>query len=125
MRALAVLLALAVAAPAGGQIAGRHDYGDVSMPDPLAGDSRLPGPGIHRDLGDISDRVDDARDAGAISRREARRFDREARLIGRLADRYGRDGLSRSEAAELEARARYLRDAVGAARLRERSRRGG
>jgi hypothetical protein len=44
--------------------------------------------------------------------REARRLDREARQIGRLARLYGRDGLSPSERAELETRARILRDAV-------------
>ncbi|HEX6375037.1 MAG TPA: hypothetical protein VFZ91_04895 [Allosphingosinicella sp.] len=106
------LLILAVAAPAGAQIAGKHDYGPVAPANPFLADSRLPGPGIGRDLGDLREGIGRARDGGRISDREARRLDREARAIGRLARVYARDGLSPSERAELEARARYLRDAV-------------
>ena len=108
-----VLLAFVAAPPAGAQIAGRHDYGPVSPPPNLfIGDSRLPGPGIGRDLGDIGRRIARARESGDLSRAEARRLNRESRRIGRLASPYGRDGPSPSERAELEARARYLRDAV-------------
>lgn len=120
----ATVSAAAAAAPASAQIAGRHDYGDVRLPDRFVGDGRLGGPGLRRDLGDVRDRIDDGRDSGDLSRREARRFDREARLIGRLAYRYGRDGLSPAEAQELQARAHYLRDAVQNARIRSERRRG-
>jgi hypothetical protein len=99
-----LLLALAVPTPAGAQIVGRHDYDDVPPASPFLADSRLPGPGIGRDLRDIRARVDRAYDNGALSDREARRLDREARQIGRLARLYGRDGLSPSERAELQAR---------------------
>ena len=107
-----LLIAMGGAAPAAAQIVGKPDYGHVPAPNPFLGDSRLPGPGVGRDVRDIRDRVDRARDNGTLSRREARRLDRQARQIGQLARRYGRDGLSPWEKNELEARARYLRDAV-------------
>ena len=106
------LLAFAIAAPAAAQIAGKRDYGPVPTAGPFLPDSRLPGPGIGREVDDLEDRIDRARDSGALTRREARRLDREARAIGRLERRYGRDGLSQSERAELENRARYLRDSI-------------
>jgi hypothetical protein len=105
------LLALA-ATPAAAQIAGKHEYGPVPVSSPFLPDSRLPGPGLGREISDLQGRIDDARESGALSRREARGLEREARAIGRLADRYGRDGLSPSERAELENRTNYLRDAI-------------
>lgn len=116
MRRLAIpaltLWALA-AAPAGAQIAGKRDYGPVPVSSPFLQDSRLPGPGIGRQLRDIDEDIDRARESGRLSGRDARRLEREARTVGRLARRYGRDGLSPSEQAELEARTDYLRDSVG------------
>ncbi|HEX9963918.1 MAG TPA: hypothetical protein VGB04_02935 [Allosphingosinicella sp.] len=106
------LIALATA-PAEAQIAGKHDYGPAPVSSPFLEDSRLPGPGIGRELRDIDKRIDRARESGRLSGREARRLEREARAIGRLARVYGRDGLSPSERSELDARARYLRDSVG------------
>jgi hypothetical protein len=106
------LLAFA-AAPARAQIAGKHDYGPVPVSSPFLEDSRLPGPGLGKELRDIEGRIESARDSGALSRGEARRLEREARAIGRLGRLYGRDGLSPSERAELENRAAYLRGAVG------------
>jgi hypothetical protein len=109
---LLALIAI-LAAPAGAQIAGKRDYGRVPAATPFLDDSRLPGPGIGRQLRDIDKRIDRARDSGRLSRREARRLHREARAVGRLARLYGRDGLSPSERAELENRAHYLRDSAG------------
>jgi hypothetical protein len=109
---LLCLLALILAAPAGAQIAGKHDYGPVPAANPFLPDSRLPSPPVGKALNDIGRRIDDARDGGRLSPREARQLDREARALGHLARLYGRDGLSPSERAELEARANYLRDAV-------------
>lgn len=109
-------LAATVAAPAYGQIAERPNYGPAGIANPFLSDSRLPGPGVWRDLHDIRGRIDAARDAGEISRREARQLNRQARQIGRLADRYGSDGLTPSERAELDARALALRSQVGATR---------
>lgn len=106
-----ILLAFA-AAPAQAQIAGKRDYGPVPVSSPFLEDSRLPGPKVGKQLRDIDKRIDRARESGRISGREARRLEREARAIGRLARLYGRDGLSPSERAELENRAAYLSDSV-------------
>ena len=103
---------LILASPGAAQIAGKHDYGPVPLANPFLPDSRLPGPPIGKELRDIDRRIEQARDSGRLSGREARRLDREARAIGRLARVYGRDGLSSSERAELQARTNYLRDAV-------------
>lgn len=101
------------AAPAEAQIAGKRDYGHVPVASPFLEDSRLPGPAVGKQLRDIDKSIDRARESGRLSGREARRLEREARAIGRLARMYGRDGLSPSERAELENRAAYLRDSVG------------
>ena len=106
-------LILVLAAPAAGQIAGKRDYGPVPVASPFLEDSRLPGPGVGKELRDIDRRIDRARESGRISAVEARRLRREARAIGRLARRYGRDGLSEPERAELRNRAAYLRDSAG------------
>jgi len=112
MLPLPILLALA-AGPAGAQIAGKRDYGSVPASSPFLEDSRLPGPGVGKQLRDIDRRIESARESGRLSGRDARRLEREARALGRLARAYGRDGLSPSEQAELEARTNYLRDSVG------------
>lgn len=106
------LVALA-AAPGGAQIAGKRDYGHVPASSPFLEDGRLPGPGLGKQLRDIDKRIESARESGRLSGRDARRFEREARAITRQARRYGRDGLSPSERAELETRVNYLRDSVG------------
>lgn len=112
--ALPALAAIAIlAAPAGAQIAGKRDYGPVPTAGPFPDESRLPGPGVGRQLRDIGKRIERGRDSGRLSDREARRLEREARALGRLARLYGRDGLSAAERAELENRTHYLRDSVG------------
>ena len=108
-----VALAALASNPAAAQIAGKRDYGPEPSSSPFLEDSRLPGPGLGKELRDIDKRIDRARESGRLSGREARRLEREARAIGRLERRYGRDGLSPSARAELEARAAYLRDSVG------------
>lgn len=110
---IALTLAAIAAAPAGAQIAGKRDYGPVPLSSPFLEDSRLPGPGIGKELGEIARRIDRARESGRLSGREARRLEREARALRHLARRYGRDGLSPSERAELENRSAYLRDSIG------------
>jgi hypothetical protein len=110
---LAILCLFPVAAPAAAQIAGRPVYGDVPRMDRIGqADSRLPGPGIGNDLRDVRGRIDDARESGRISGREARSYRREARAIGALAGRYGADGLSPWEESELELRAQALRSVI-------------
>ena len=100
------------AAPASAQIAGRPDYGPVARANPFLPDSRPAGPSAADESRNLRERIGAAREAGTISRREARALDREARLIGRLDWRYGRDGLSAAERAELETRAAALRARV-------------
>ncbi len=114
----ALTLIAMLAAPAGAQIAGKRDYGHVPAASPFLGDSRLPGPGVGKQLRDIDKRIDRARDSGRLSGREACRLEREARAIGRLGRLYSRDGLSPPERAELENRAHYLRDSVARPRPR-------
>jgi hypothetical protein len=112
MRLLPFLLLLSAAAPAAAQIVGHHVYGPVARPSPFLGDSRLPSPSPRSDVRDVRERIDAAREAGRISAREARQLRREANLIARLGERYGRDGLSDSERQELEVRAAALRAAT-------------
>ncbi|WP_147276183.1 hypothetical protein [Sphingomonas aracearum] len=83
---------------------------------PIAFDPAPARPPIGRDLGDVRDRIEDGRDNGQLSRRDARRLRRGTDRIAASADRYGSDGLSTAEARELEARASLLRDQVGLAR---------
>ena len=115
-RAALVLTASVVAMPAAAQIAERHDYGSVGMRDPFLPDSRLSGPGLGRELGQIRRQIDNGRDTGQLTRGQARRLQREARAIGSLGRRYGRDGVSPSERAELDARTNVLRDKVNRGR---------
>lgn len=107
-------LLLAAASPSSAQIAGTHRYDPAPAASPFLPDSRLAGPGIGREVAHMRRRIDRARDAGLISRREARRLDREARLIRSMAYRFARDGLSASERRELESRSRALDGAIGA-----------
>jgi hypothetical protein len=110
-----LFLVLPIAAPASGQIAGRHEYGPAPRANPFIGDSRLPPRGVGRQVHDMGERVRRARDNGFISRREARRLSREARAIEHMAARYGADGLSQSERDELELRAQALSGAINRA----------
>jgi uncharacterized membrane protein len=107
----ACLLAFA-AAPACAQFVGKHDYGPVGISNPFIGDSRQPGPGIGRELRGVRQQINEARESGALTGREARQLRREAWAIEQLAARYADDGLSRSEQDELENRTHYLSDAV-------------
>lgn len=107
-----VVLAWLGATPAAAQIVGPRDYGPVARANPFLPDSRPAGPSAADESQDLRERIGAAREAGTISRREARALDREARLIGRLGLRYGRDGLSGAERAELETRAAALRARV-------------
>jgi hypothetical protein len=120
-----LLLALASAEPAAAQFVGRPNHGIALPADPFLGNGRLPAPSIGRELGDIRDRIEDARETGAISARQARGFRREARVIGSLAGRYSRNGLSDAERTELTARALYLREAVSRVPQARQTRRNG
>jgi hypothetical protein len=60
----------------------------------------------------VRSRIERARDEGQLSKREARQLRREARLIGRLADRYAAGGLSPAERRELGTRTQVLRTRI-------------
>lgn len=116
MRRLAILiLASTVAAPAGAQIAGRHDYGDVRVPERLGDDGRLARPDPGLEARDIRADIRRLRDSGAISRHEARRLSREARIIGRL----GNGSLTASAARSIDAQLLALRAQVYTAQARQ------
>ena len=70
---LSILLALA-AAPLSAQIAGRRSYDPPPARELFLPDSRLPGPGYHREVANIRDNIRRARAGGLLSRREARRL---------------------------------------------------
>jgi hypothetical protein len=114
MRLAPLLLAiLPLAAPAAAQIAGRPVYDPVPRTDRLgAVESRIAVPGVLDGRRGLRDRIDEARDSRRISRGEARAYRREARAIGVLARRFGRDGLSPSEVTELRFRVQVLDSAL-------------
>jgi len=113
MHRLAVIpllaLTVALAAPSDAQIVGRHDYGPAGTSDPFLGNGALPGPSIGQELYYLRGRIERARDAGLITRREARQLRREANRIAVRANVYASDGLSASERRELENSAAALR----------------
>ncbi len=114
MRSLIIGLVLAAgaAAPAGAQIVQPRSYGPVAPANPFVPESRPPGPSAGAEVRHLRERIAAARDSGGLSAREARRLEREARLIGRLAARYGRDGLSEAERGEIRTRAAAVRASV-------------
>lgn len=75
-------------------------------------------PGPWQELRETRDVIRQERDAGRLTRGEARAYRREAGAIGSLAERHGADGLSAAEAQELDNRARVLRDMARAPRRR-------
>ena len=108
--------AFLIHSPAAAQFVGRPVYEPVLPAGSFLGDSSLPGPAIGRELRDVRRGIERARETGELTRREAREFRREARLIDRFAERFRRGGLSASERRELEIRARVLRENLARAR---------
>lgn len=100
---------------------------------PPSGD-RMPGisdmgtqpsnPALSHDLRETRQRISRGRADGELSKREARSLRREARQISTLGERYGRDGLSDSEARELETRVQILKSQAAAQRLQGRAGKG-
>lgn len=112
MRRLVPLACFLLATPAAAQFVGKPVYEPVAPPSLFIGDSALPPPPVRREMRDVRQDVERAREAGHLSHRQARRLFRETRRIDALAHRYGRDGLSTAERKELQSRTLALRDAV-------------
>lgn len=70
------------------------------------------GQGIERQLDQIEQQIDRARDRRIISNNEARRLSRQAEQIDRLHDRYRRNGLSQGEHHDLVNRIQHLRQQI-------------
>lgn len=107
-----VLAALALAAPAAAQIAGRPVPEPAFRTNPFVDDGRMPGPSTRAEMRQVRRNIEQYRESGIISRREARQLRRESRRIEAAALRYGRDGLSGSERAELAVRSQALRSTL-------------
>lgn len=75
-------------------------------------------PSTGTDRRDIRRSIREGRRSGDISRAEARSFRREDIAISGLGERFGQDGLSPSEQAELQSRTEALRSLVNARRAR-------
>ena len=63
---------------------------------------------IQSDINQLDNRIDRAARRGTISRREANGLNRQALRLQRLYNRYSRNGLTRSEVAELEVQVNRL-----------------
>jgi hypothetical protein len=74
------------------------------------------GPGFGSQSEKVRDKIEDGRESGQLSRREARQLRREARQIRRLSVRYAHGGWSEGERRELQARIDYLNGMVSAKR---------
>ena len=82
------------------------------------------GPGYGSQAEKVRDEIEDGRETGQLSRREARSLRREARQIRRLSVRYSHGGWSEGERRELQARIDYLSGMVSAKRSNPPPRRG-
>jgi hypothetical protein len=102
----------ALAVPAGAQIVGSPVYPSVSRPNPFLPDSRLPSAGPWEQSRHLRQRIDRAREAGLITRREARQLRRGANVVASHGFAYGLDGFSNSELVELESRMRAIESAI-------------
>lgn len=71
---------------------------------------------IGQEVDQIRSNIRKGRDRGQLSRKQAKDLRREASELDSLASRYGRDGMSDSEQAELRNRAEVLRAITSAKR---------
>jgi len=108
MRAAALLLFL-LAAPAAAQSGWQPGPSPDRMPGPVGISAGLDD-GIVRERRNVEARIGAARDAGQITRAEARGFRREARANAALGSRLAQDGLSAGDHREIDARSAVLRD---------------
>lgn len=130
MRVLAIgmfVVALTAAAPASAQLSRAMRAYSGSTPPSIRGDIRLPAPvnptversaAVSREVRDIRNDIRVGREAGQLSRSEARALRREGYRIESTSARYARDGYSDAEIAMLRSRTEALRSATVAKRTR-------
>ena len=107
------IAAILIAAPASAQLFG----GIVGTPNEEGSRRIVPMTfGVGPQLDDIDDSIDHGRDSRQLTKHEAKVLRRDNRQIGVMQDRFGRDGLSADEQAELQARVEVLRAQVENAR---------
>ena len=111
MGGLFILVITAGAAPAHHDFGPQRDWGTVQLPRSVPM-FQVSSEADVVDISAVRDRIHASRKAGIISKHEARALRREASVLERHAELYGRDGYSDTERAELQARARYLADAA-------------
>lgn len=115
MRAWLLAPLLLIATPASAQIWGGTSGMGISGGMP----TRAQPPSVElmvRETRQIRQDIRNGLDSGQLTRREARQLRREAYQIDRLEGRFGRNGLSGAERAELAVRRQLLRDTVIAKR---------
>ncbi|WP_293976099.1 hypothetical protein [Sphingomonas sp.] len=102
------MLGLLMAAPVSAQIAGSYHTRPSQLP--FRPDY---------ELGQIRQSIDDGRDNGQLSRRQAKRLRRDAGAVAAAEARAG-DRISDAEREQFEARREYLRGQVAAGKIRQR-----
>ena len=110
--ALSVLLASLWTVPVNAQNWGGYD------PSPFPAAPRSAPAGVGRELNKTRADIRKGRDAGQLTRREARGLRREGRAVEGLSGRFAVGGLSDAEAAELRVRSELLHAEVVARRSR-------
>lgn len=116
MLVLSIAAMFSLAAPASAQLFG----GIVGTPNDEGSRRIVPVTiGVGPQLDRIDDSIDEGRDSGQLTRHEARVLRRDSRRIGAMQERFGRDGLSADETAELQARVEVLRAQVNLERMRD------
>ncbi|WP_334181752.1 hypothetical protein [Novosphingobium sp.] len=98
---------------ANAQIVGPLPSGDNGLPDHHAR-SEADDARYRLDLRQPERTIREGRKSGRLSRQQAKALRKEGRMIRAMAARYGSDGLSASEARELDMRARALDSLAGA-----------
>lgn len=88
--------------------------GGAALPSPISVHVDADEQAYQHDLREARREVKRQRRAGQLTRAEARQLRREIALVGEIAERYDRDGLSDSERQELVVRASELRSRTAA-----------
>lgn len=122
LRVLAFALALAPVAAQAQIVAGQVVEGEPPRSDPpvavIVAQPDTYGPRTYDEMRETRRTIEQGRDAGLLTRQQAKGLRKESRRIDALAARYASDGLTYSEARELDMRARALDSIAGAQRGR-------